>query len=135
MEARPLFHQGCFILNAPVIMVTSSQLLRERQRSDGCYPTRTTHYSSVLQSLWKLGQESDLILLIRQPRGSGEKRSFLPATQWKSQDSNQGCHLPTVKSTPCLKLLFVFHPFLFPVNSLLRILLLPLKSLSFYFPV
>ena len=69
MEARPLFHQGCFILNAPVIMVTSCQLLRERQRSDGCYPTRTTHYISVLQSLWKLGQESDLILLIRQPRG------------------------------------------------------------------
>ena len=89
MEAHPLFHQGCFILeNAPVIMVTSSQLLRERQRSDGCYPMRTTHYSWVLQSFWKLDQESDLILLIRQPRGgarwelsscnSGEEPRFKP---------------------------------------------------------
>jgi len=43
--------------------------------------------------------------------------SFLPTTQGKSQDSNQGCHLPIVKSTPCLKLLFVFHPFFFPVHS------------------
>ena len=32
------------------IMVTSSQVLRDRQKSDGCYSMRTTHCNLVLQS-------------------------------------------------------------------------------------
>ena len=126
LEAPPLFHQGCFIPeNAPVIMVTSSQLLRKRQRSDGCYPMRTTHYSSVLQSPWKLGQESDLILLIRQPRGGARwglsSRNSGEEPRFKLRLSFAYCKLHSLfKVTFCFSSFFLSSKFSPTDSSLLH---------------